>query len=172
MFNINEIVIRAISRNDSYDQLTRVIHKAYKGLSDLGLNYVATTQSVGITKKRIEKAHISLVVTYKNELIGTISLYAPKPSRDCIWYSNTNVSKVGQFAVLPEYQRYGIGNLMMKEVEKIAREIKEVTELALDTAESAYHLINFYEKLGYRHIEKVNWKSTNYSSVVMSRNIK
>ncbi|MBW1796697.1 MAG: GNAT family N-acetyltransferase, partial [Deltaproteobacteria bacterium] len=45
------------------------------------------------------------------------------------------------------------------------------SELALDTAEQATHLINWYERLGYRFIEYVDWDVTNYRSVIMSKRV-
>ena len=45
------------------------------------------------------------------------------------------------------------------------------TELALDTAEGATHLIRWYERLGFRFIQHVSWDETNYRSVVMSKRL-
>jgi hypothetical protein len=42
-------------------------------------------------------------------------------------------------------------------------------ESALDTAESATHLIEFYTARGYRHVGDVQWENTNYRSVVLSK---
>ena len=44
-------------------------------------------------------------------------------------------------------------------------------ELALDTAEPARHLIDWYTRLGYRFIEYAQWDVTNYRSVVMSKRL-
>ena len=44
-------------------------------------------------------------------------------------------------------------------------------EIALDTAETAHHLIDWYTRLGYRHIEHADWKHTNYRSVIMSKSL-
>ena len=44
-------------------------------------------------------------------------------------------------------------------------------ELALDTSEKAKHLIELYSKKGYRTVDKANWDSTNYESVIMSKSL-
>lgn len=46
-------------------------------------------------------------------------------------------------------------------------------ELALDTAESATHLIDLYERLGFRIVDTHDWRpGTNYSSVIMSKSLR
>ena len=44
-------------------------------------------------------------------------------------------------------------------------------ELALGTAEGAHHLVRWYEKLGFRFVEFMDWSSTNYRSVVHSKTL-
>jgi len=61
--------------------------------------------------------------------------------------------------------------LLLKEVEVEASK-NGVEELALDTAEPAIHLIEFYKKRGYRFIEYTQWDEVNYRSVIMSKNFK
>jgi ribosomal protein S18 acetylase RimI-like enzyme len=60
---------------------------------------------------------------------------------------------------------------MMDIVEEEARSMEKVNEIALDTAETAYHLIDFYKKRGYRYIETIKWDATNYKSVVLSKSL-
>jgi len=100
-----------------------------------------------------------------------MDLKCPGPSDKSSWYGKDNVAKFGQFAVDPELQKYGIGGKMIDMVEAEAGRITNVTELAPDTAETAYHLIDFYKKRGYRYVETIQWNETNYKSVVMSKPI-
>jgi len=60
---------------------------------------------------------------------------------------------------------------MMDIVENEARHIEHVKELALDTAETAYHLIDFYTNRGYKYIETTQWGTANYKSVIMSKTL-
>lgn len=163
------IEFRLISEDDSIEELTKLLHKAYKTLADKGLKYLATYQDESITMKRIENAYKSYVGIYKGQIVATASLYSPKPSDISDWYNNDFVAKFGQFAVLPELQRCGIGNRIMDILENDANEIESVTELALDTAETAYHLIEYYKKRGYKCRETIKWDMTNYNSVVLSK---
>lgn len=174
-YNLNNgkyVEFRLLTSNDSIQELTYLLNKSYKSLYDMGLKYVAATQDVNTTIKRIEKAYKCLVGFCNGKIVATISLYSPKSSSTCNWYNKDFVAKVGQFAVLPEFQKFGIGRKMMDIVEHEARGIKNVKELALDTAETAYHLIDFYNKRGYRFIETTNWNMTNYKSVILSKLVK
>lgn len=169
-FNGTEhIEFRLFSRNDSIDELTRLLNKSYRTLADMGLNYVAATQDSSITLNRITNAYKCIIGIYNDRIIATISLYSPKPSDIGSWYNKDFVAKVGQFAVIPDLQKYGIGSKLMDIVEDEARNLKNVKELALDTAVTAYHLIDFYSKRGYQYIETISWDMTNYNSVVLSK---
>ncbi|MCH4886237.1 GNAT family N-acetyltransferase [Acidaminobacter sp. JC074] len=166
------IDIRLISKEDSISDLTSLVNKSYKLLADMGLNYLAATQGDEITLKRSQKAYKCFIGICEDQMIATLSLYAPKPSDKSGWYNRDFVAKVGQFAVLPQYQKLGIGSMMMDLAEVEAGQIEGVTEVALDTAETAYHLIKMYEKRGYKYIETVDWDITNYKSIIMSKRLK
>lgn len=171
-FSDNDCIeFRLISEEDSITDLTKLLNKAYKILADMGLKYVATYQDDSITMKRIKSAFECYVGIYKGRIVATASLYSPRPSDVSSWYNNDFVAKFGQFAVLPELQKYGIGSKLMDILENDAQKIEGVTELALDTAETAYHLINFYKKRGYKFKETINWGMTNYDSVVLSKTL-
>lgn len=168
-FNNKQVKFRLYSETDSIAELTEMLNRAYKFLADMGLNYTAATQDQSITLDRVKKAYKCYVGIYNNRIISTIALRQPKPSSGCNWYNQKFVAKFGQFAVLPEFQKYGVGSKMMDIVEEQARDIQNVRELALDTAESAYHLINYYKKRGYRYKETVSWRGKSYNSVILSK---
>lgn len=165
------VELREWTSNDSIKSLTSLLNKSYKFLLDMGLNYVAATQDESVTLIRIEKAYKCFVGIYEGEIIATISLYNDSSSTNCKWYNESFVAKVGQFAVLPAFQRFGLGHKMMEIVEHEAAALENISEIALDTAETAYHLIKYYEKRGYRYIETIKWDVTNYKSVVMSKSL-
>ena len=79
-----------------------------------------------------------------------------------------HVAHIGQLAVEPELWGKGIGTRLFMHAEAFARQ-DGAAEIALDTAESAVHLIAWYERMGYRFVEYVDWDITNYRSVVMSK---
>jgi hypothetical protein len=63
-----------------------------------------------------------------------------------------------------------IGSKLMDLVEERARE-KGVAELALDTSEKATQLIEMYQVKDFRFTEYVQWKITNYRSMVFSKKL-
>jgi GNAT superfamily N-acetyltransferase len=135
----------------------------------MGLRYLATHQSDKITLERISKG-VCYLAELDEKVIGTATLYLPETMKGTPWYEQEKVAIVGQFAVEPDYQKLGIGKLLMDEVEDevLARNIPE---LALDTSEDALHLIAYYTRRGYRFIEHVKWPDANYRSVILSKTL-
>ncbi len=164
-----DITIREFQKSDSLDELTDLLHRSYKILADMNLKYVATYQDVSITKKRIDRG-ICFVAVNNEKIIGTVTYYSPENSVGSLWLEKERVAHFGQLGVEPDYRNKGIGSLLISHVEKFAQK-QGVSELALDTAEPAKHLIDWYEKLGYRFIEHCQWKMTNYRSVIMSKKL-
>lgn len=166
-----DLHIRPLAAGDSIEELTLLLHRAYKRLADMGLNCVATHQSPDITRKRIGSG-VCFVAERGGRIIGTILYRTPGTAGHSPWLDRPDVAHISQFAVEPELQMQGIGSRLM-----VAAEERAITdgasELALDTAETAEHLIRFYERLGYRYIEPIDWRPhTNYFSVVMSETLR
>lgn len=152
---------------DDLEQLTELVHKAYRQLADMGLNYTAVDQDVAITRRRIQEG-CCLIAEVDGMMIGTITYYAPGVKTYCEWYTQAGVGTIGQFAVLPEYQGFGIGGRLLDAVETLAIHDSSI-ELALDTAEPAVHLHRYYQKRGYRFVDHVYWQGKTYRSVIMSK---
>ncbi len=166
----NEILIRIVQASDSVHEITSLLHKAYKQLADMGFRFLATHQNEAETRRRLNKG-ISYLALSEEKIISTVSLYYNNlDTHDASWYKKSGVAHFGQFAVLPEYQKLGIGNFIMNIVEDRAKR-EGAVELALDTAEGAEHLIKYYKQRGYRFIEYVKWEVTNYRSVIMSKRL-
>jgi GNAT superfamily N-acetyltransferase len=162
--------IRPLAESDSLAELTDLLHRAYKRLLDIGLRYVATSQDEERTKGRIAGG-VCLVAVIDGKLVGTICYHRSAPWAGVDWFNLPHVAEVGQFAVEPGLQRNGIGSALMEQVEEMAR-ADGATELALSTAEPATHLINYYEKRGYRIVERTDATQPNYRSVVMSKTLR
>ena len=75
-----------------------------------------------------------------------------------------------QFAVDPQIQGRGIGLRLLRDVERRAI-ASGAHEVALDTAEPARHLVDWYTGLGYRFVEHAQWSHTNYRSVILSKRL-
>lgn len=165
-FNIE---IRPFKNSDSLKELTKLLNRAYQQLADLGFRYTATYQDDKITAERIKEARC-LVGLKADKIVATISYYPPETGGGVFWYEKAEVAKFGQFAVDPELQKSGIGSYLLQLVERIAKEDGSA-ELALDTAEGATHLINYYQKRGYRFVGYADWGTTNYRSVILSKRL-
>lgn len=111
-----------------------------------------------------------IVAELNNEVVGTATLYPPSPESPCEWYRRAGVYRFGQFAIRPDLQHTGIGLLILRHLEALARE-RSASQLALDTAEGAAHLRNWYERRGFRVVDHVQWEDTNYRSAVLSKDI-
>lgn len=169
--NDYDIRIREYADGDPISEITELLHRAYKALADKGMNYLASFQDNETTLHRIRKAYRCYLAVAGDEIIATVSLYKPDTYNKNCWYGKEYVAKFGQFAVKPELQKLGIGGRLIDLLEHDAGMIPGITELALDTAETAAHLIEYYTKRGYRFIEYVNWDRVNYRSVILSKTI-
>ena len=161
------LLIRPWAATDSVEELTELLHRAYAGLAAIGLRYWATHQSAEVTRHRIAQGQC-LVAVADGRICGTIVYRNASQTSGCPWYDRPDVASFGQFGVEPDLQRGGVGRQLLAEVERLAA-AQGVGELALDTAEPATHLVGWYGRLGYREIEHVQWRHTNYRSVVMSK---
>ena len=166
---LESIVIRPFDPTDSLVELTDFLHRAYASLAAMGLRYMATHQSVEVTRKRVEQG-LCLVALDDGAICGTIVFKNASQTRGCAWYDRVEVASIGQFAVEPGLQGNGLGRQLMALTEEQAL-ASGARELALDTAEPATHLVAWYARLGYRHIEYADWGHTNYRSVIMSKTL-
>lgn len=161
------IRVRRLEPSDSLSDLTTLLHAAYRRLARMGLRYMATHQSEAVTRERVESS-TCLVAVVDGRIVGTILFKCPDQTVGCPWYDRPEVASLGQFAVDPQIQAQGIGLRLLREVERLAEE-SGAEELALDTAEPATHLVEWYTRLGYRFIEHAQWSHTNYRSVILSK---
>lgn len=166
--NLKNITIRKFSEKDSISELVSLLHRAYKKLADMGLYFVATYISEEDMQKFIDKGECFVAVE-NGKIIGTILIY-PKGKNTPEIYNRDDIEVFGKFAVEPMYQCMGVGGMLMNYIENYVKE-KGIKELALDTAEQAQHLIDYYSKRGYKPIGYQQWSVTNYRSIVMSKKL-
>lgn len=166
----DDILIRSYRKDDAIPPITKLLHDAYAPLAAMGLRYTATHQDDSVTLSRLERG-FPFVAELDGEIVATVTLYATESeSSACPWYAEPGVYSFGQFAVRTDLQRCGIGARLIQLMEKEAVK-RGAKELALDTAEGAHHLRRWYERLGFRFVEHATWDSTNYRSVVLSKNL-
>lgn len=161
-----KVTIRQIQTGDDLVAITALIRAAYARLSDMGLRFWATFQSVEDTCKRFTDGQ-GLVAVQDDRIIGTITIYPPDPTSTVETYRHLTTYCLGQFAVDPSLQGAGVGRLLHNAAIKYIVD-SGGTHAALDTAEHAHHLISMYGRWGYRIVEHADWRPlTNYLSVVM-----
>jgi predicted N-acetyltransferase YhbS len=164
-----DVFIRPIQPNDSLEALTALLHAAYRRLADMGLRFMATHQDVEVTRERAAQG--TCLLAFKDgALCGTILFRNAAQTSGCPWYDRTDVASLAQFAVDPLLQSAGIGLRLIRAVEELARD-SGAQELALDTAEPAIHLVDWYTRLGFRFVEHTQWSHTNYRSVILSKSL-
>ena len=151
------------------EEITDLLHRAYARLADMGLRFLATYQDSATTAYRLSLGE-SYLALIEGKIVATISLKAPGTTRGCEFYDRTDISVFNQFAVDPALQGSGLGSHILDFVECRARELG-AQQIALDTAEGAAHLIEFYRKRGYRQVGTADWEATNYVSVIMSKSL-
>jgi predicted N-acetyltransferase YhbS len=159
------IALRPLSSEDSLDELTALLHAAYAQLLQLGFNYTAVDQSNEVTQRRIAQGECCVAVS-ENRIVGTI-LFC-RAARGCAWYEQPHVAAIHQLAVHPSFQRNKIGDALIA-----WGQAKAITtgasELALDTAEGATHLVSWYQRLGFRQVATEQWPGKSYRSTIMSK---
>ncbi len=165
----DKVIIRTFSDNDSLEELTKLLHSSYKILADMDLNYVATYQPIETTKKRIDDG-ICFVMELNKQLIGTATYYPPGIAHACKEFDYKDTAWIGQMGILPEWQKKRLGTKLFKHIEQTAVE-NNVKYIGLDTSDKAVHLIDWYKKLGYKFDRHIDWKMTNYISVVLIKKL-
>jgi predicted N-acetyltransferase YhbS len=168
---IDRIIIRPLDESDAIPPITRLLHEAYAPLAAMNLRYTATHQSDEVTRTRFARG-LPWVAVLEEEIVATVTLYpVTEGDSGCPWYGKPGIFSFGQFAVRPDLQGQGLGSRLIALLENEAG-ARGASELALDTAEGALHLIRWYETQGFRFVEFMDWSSTNYRSVVMSKTLK
>lgn len=152
---------------DSVEELTDLLHRAYKRLADMGLKFIATFQDSEATKRQMKKG-ICFVVTENEKIVGTVLYYLNTFDDAPDIFKEEDAVLFGKFAVEPEYQSSGLGSFILNYIEEYARSNGK-KRVILDTSEKALHLIDFYKKRGYKFVHHWQWPDVNYRSVVMCK---
>lgn len=163
--------IRSLREDDDLHAMTALLHAAYAPLAERGMRYLASHQSVGVTRTRAfgTGRHCS-IAECDDVIVGTVTLSTCPEVSECSYYADPSVARFGQFGVLPELQCKGIGRALMETIENKAR-LLGMSHIACDTSEHAHHLIEYYKRRGYEPVDRVDWPVTNYVSVVLSKDL-
>lgn len=95
-----------------------------------------------------DKKALLLVATINDRVVGFSYSFIEKETGNNVVYGYHRVY-IGDLYVLPNYQRQGIGSLLIKEVEKWAKD-RKLNDLAVLVYNFNKKAVNFYEKQGYQ----------------------
>lgn len=157
---------RVLSDDDDIAALTTMLNDAYRPLAEQGMFFVASYQTPDVTLERCRAGHCT-VVTDASGYVATMTIAAGKADSSCVIYRRPGTLVLGQFAVRPDWQRRGLGGMLIEEARRYAR-LQGANLLALDTSERATSLIAFYQRRGFTISGHVRWPDVNYRSVVMT----
>lgn len=168
--NNTKFTIRLFDESrDSVEELTELLHRAYKRLADMGLNFIATFQSVEYTRNYFKKGECYILES-NNKLLGTVFYYTSMWDDAPEIFKMSDSVLIGKFAVEPELQNKGLGSKLMDFVEEHANKNNK-KRVVLDTSEKALHLIDYYNKRGYKYVHHWQWPDVNYKSVILSKDL-
>jgi ribosomal protein S18 acetylase RimI-like enzyme len=180
------ITVRRLSPSDSIGELTRLLHRAYAKQMAMGLSPLAGRQDDKTTRQRVfsgecfvavdhsslpdefDSSGKGLAVETRQRIVGCILFHEIEESKGPPWFELPQVASFSQFAVDPDYQGAGIGQMLLDLCEERARGDK-ATELACSMAEPDQDLLRYYFRRGYRFIEHWQWPYTNYRSAILSK---
>lgn len=163
------IVLRPIVAEDSLNELTRMLHRAFARLGRMGLNCFCVDQTADATRQRIAKGEC-FVAESDGRIVGSITLCRPESDSESATYRSRTVAKVIQFAVDTEFQGRGLGLMLLDLAESWATR-HGYREIALDTPEPAEHLIAFYRHFGFHLVEAQQFAGRAYRSAVLLKKI-
>jgi ribosomal protein S18 acetylase RimI-like enzyme len=160
--------IRRLDDDALVDALTELLHRAYAELDRAGMRFHASWQDAATTRERLAGGEC-WIASCGAVMAGTVTYRAVGRSDGCAWYERPDVASFGQLAVDLPFRGRGLGEALMDLVERRARE-DGAREIALDTAETAFELIETYRRRGYRVVGEADWRPiTHYRSVVLSK---
>jgi len=161
--------IRSLRNDDSLQDLTSMLHRAFSPMGRDGIGCTCFDQSEATTRRRAALGEC-FVAVMDHRIVGTLTLQRADRRSDCRWYRRSNVTSLHQFAVDPAYQGEGVGKGLLAHAMDWAFE-NRFDELALDTPHPAQHLIRFYEAQGFRKVESVQFSGRPYQSCILSHSL-
>ena len=106
------VVRRFDPRNDSYDTLTALLHRAFAPLGALGFNCPCVDQPASATRERVLTGEC-FVALGNAHLVATMTMRSHDPDSRCDPYRSRHVATLGQLAVDPVWQDRGIGRSLL-----------------------------------------------------------
>ena len=164
-----EPTIRLLQPEDSLEELTTLLNRAYQRLADLGFNYTATDQSVEVTRSRIRDC-LCYIALLEDRIVGTVNLELNGRDKPEWMAGRKDAAYASQLGVDPDERHLGIGSKLMDVAEDHAR-MAGFSCIAGDTSEGAQYLLDFYGRRGYEVLDHHQWPGKTYRSVVLVKQL-
>ena len=164
-----QIRLRRLRPEDSLEQLTGMLHRAFSRLGKMGLGCSCVNQTTDATRERVARGEC-FVATSGERIVGTITLYAPDTASESRHYRNARIASIRQLAVDPRFQGKGVGSALLRVAENWARH-RGYARLALDTPEPAAHLVAYYRRQGFRIEQILQFPDRGYRSVIFAKTL-
>ncbi|WP_245746800.1 GNAT family N-acetyltransferase [Paraburkholderia lycopersici] len=165
---MGRLVLRRFDpRHDSWEALTRLLHRAFARLASLGLHCSSADQAASITRERA-LAGDCFVAICNGRIVGTLTVEGRDSHSPCEYYRQRSVASVHQFGIEPKWQSRGIGRALLAFAAQWAA-ARGYTQIALDTPFPAAHLIAFYRTQGFSLVDVVRFAGRGYDSAVLSK---
>ena len=164
---MSTITLRRLQPDDSIDELTALLRRAFARLGAGGLNCTCVDQTPDITRQRIGEGEC-LVALNGPRIIGTVTLQTSDPKAEIPWYRHPSVASLHQLGVEPVHQGGGVGKALLNAAEEWAFKQRCVA-LALDTPEPARQLHAYYVQQGFSRQSIVQIAGRSYRSAVFSK---
>ncbi|VWC11680.1 GCN5 family acetyltransferase [Burkholderia lata] len=163
------VVRRFDPRNDSYDTLTALLHRAFAPLGALGFNCPGVDQPASATRERVLTGEC-FVALGNAHLVATMTMRSHDPDSRCDPYRSRHVATLGQLAVDPVWQDRGIGRSLLAFAQRRAA-ARGATHLALDAPYAAIRLIEFYRREGFQPVDVMRFPGHNYDSTILCKSV-
>lgn len=151
----------------SWEEITELLHLAFKERADQEIDYLAVNQDVITTKKRA-KGGICLIALHKNKLVGTALLHIRKGRK---WYEGKNYGYFSQLGIHPDYKRRGIATMFFEERMNICHE-HGVDAVTFHVSSKAKSILSLHEKLGAQKVSFFSNSNNNYYSIYLRYPVK
>jgi len=169
MAPMTDFAIRRLRAGDPLDEVTHLLHRAFRDLARQGIACQCASQPVHKTRERVARGDCFIAVT-GSEIIGTVTLEPPDRASAIAAYRDAGTASVHQLAVDPARQGEGIGAALVRHAGAWAS-ARRYGRLALDTPEGASRQVAWYFERGFDVVEKAHVPGRRYGSVVLAKRL-
>ena len=166
---LTDLLIRRLAPEDSLEEITDLLHRAFAPLGRMGLTCGCIAQSAATTALRIARG-TCFVALRDRRIVGTVTVERPDAGHQLTWYRRPGTASAHQLGVEPGVQHQGCGTRLLAVAEQWSA-ARGYVEFALDTPRRARHLVAWYRAHGFTPVDDVRHAGKRYRSVVLSKPI-